>query len=59
MKKIVSGYYIGEHKNIPFLILRAEEKGWYWLIDGHKVHDWYPSKRTATLAAREYINENY
>lgn len=62
--KILSkGNYTLIHKDVEFKVIRLEELpsteiAWYFQIGNSKVNDWYPTKKAAIAAAKNYIDNN-
>ena len=63
MKRISAGYYEGEYMNIKFAIQKIEsinsntKNKWVWLINGKGGEDWFDTKKIATLAVKEAIDD--
>lgn len=59
IRRVAAGYYLGTFHEQPFEIVKVEgSRDWYWrLLDGSAGgEDWYPTKRAALEAVREWIS---
>lgn len=60
-KKISSGFYQGQYKNISFKIVKLDlnnnQTAWYYQIGNEQVHDWYNTKSQAIEALKSLVDE--
>jgi hypothetical protein len=57
-RKIAKGFYEGIYKGQIYTISKVDiitEIAWYWQIGNNPVNDWYPSKKIAIKAVKNFI----